>query len=52
MEISGFVGNSVVPYDVFLEAVLGESVLLKQTCERLCDMFLEKLERACYAWKE
>ena len=42
--ISGFFGDSVVSCDVFLETVLGEDVLLKQTredvllkqtCERL-----------------
>jgi hypothetical protein len=41
VEISGFLGNSVVSHDVILEAVMGEDVLLKQTHERACDILLE-----------
>jgi len=32
----GFFGNSLVSQDVFLEAMLGEDVLLKQTHEKAC----------------
>ena len=46
-------GNSVVSRDVFLDAVLWEDVLLKQTRERVCGVLLEwMLERACDVWKE
>jgi len=31
-----FFGNSLVSQDVFLEAMLGEDVLLKQTHEKAC----------------
>lgn len=41
MDISGFFGNSVVSRNVFLEAVLREDVLLKQTCERMRDVWKE-----------
>jgi len=34
VEISGFFGDSVMSCDIFLEAVLREDVLLKQTLER------------------
>lgn len=53
VEISGFFVNSVVSHDVFLEAALGEDVLLKQTCERACDILLKQMfEEVYYAWKE
>ena len=29
VEISGFFGDSIVPYDVFLETVLGGGILLR-----------------------
>ena len=41
MEISGFFGDSVVSCGVFLEAVLGWDVLLKQILERACDVWKE-----------
>jgi len=37
----GSFGNSLVSQDVFLEAMLGEDVLLKQTHEKVCDILLE-----------
>jgi len=37
----GFFGKSLVSQDVFLEAMLGEDVLLKQTHEKACDILLE-----------
>lgn len=40
MEIFGFFGDTVVSYDVVLQTVLGEDVLLKQTHEII---FLLKL---------
>jgi len=41
----GFFGKSLVSQDVFLEAMLGEDVLLKQTHEKAYDISMEhKLE--------
>ena len=58
--ISGFVGDSVVSWDIFLETVSWEDVLLRQTHERMFCweqthvVFFWKLpgERACDVWKE
>ena len=35
VEICGFTEDSIVSWDVFLEAVLWEDILLRQTCERM-----------------
>jgi len=43
VENFGFFGNSLVSQDVFLEAMLGEDVLLKQTHEKACDILLEHI---------
>jgi len=37
----GFFGNSLVSQDVFLEDMLGEDILLKQTHEKAFDISLE-----------
>jgi len=39
----GFFGNSFVSQDVFVEAMLGEDVLLKQTHEKAFDILLEHM---------
>jgi len=36
-----FFGNSLLSQDVFLEAMLGEDILLKQTHEKAYDISLE-----------
>jgi hypothetical protein len=53
VEIPGFFGNSIVSCDVFLEAVLWEDVLLKQTRERACEVLLKQVfDVAHHVWKE
>lgn len=47
VEISGFFGNSVVPCNVLLEAILWKHVLMKQTHERACDVFFQS---RCFRW--
>lgn len=49
VEISGFFGNSVGSCDIFLDVVLWEDALLKQTHERASDVLLERMQ---YVWEE
>lgn len=53
VEMPGFFGNSVVPCNVLLEALLRKDVLMKQTHERACDGFLEQMLQMMHdVWEE
>lgn len=50
VENSGFFGNSIAPHDFFFFL---KAVLLKQTCERTCDILLElTLEKVSDVWEK